>query len=79
MKINSNQQDFIKLHQGMIRTIIQERMTDYFNQVVDEPDLQRKEVLSLMVKELRMVLTMVDNICNLKDKKKNDGDDFTGV
>lgn len=78
MNITSEQQDWVKLNQGMLRKILNERMTDYFNRVVDEPDPQKKEVLSLMVKELRATLVTIDNICNFKNKKK-EGDEFTGV
>ena len=78
MKIDQNTQDFIKTHQAMLRKIVNERMQDYFNQVVDEPDSQRKEVLSLLVKEFRMALVTIDNLANLKEVKKA-GEDFTGV
>ena len=79
MKITEKQQDWIKIHQGMLRQILNERLQDYFNKVVDEENPQRKEVLSLMVKELRMTLTTIDNLCNLKDKKKETGETYTGV
>ena len=79
MKITEKQQDWIKIHQGMLRQILNERLQEYFNKVVDEENPQRKEVLSLMVKELRMTLTTIDNLCNLKDKKKETGETYTGV
>ena len=70
--------DWIKLHQGVIKDIITDRMHDYFNKVVDEPDLQRKEVLSLLVKEFRMALVAIENIAKGKDSKKPD-EEWTGV
>ena len=78
MRIETQEQDFIKTHQGMLKRIIKNRMDDYFNKVVDEPDLQRKEVLSLMVKEFRMALTMIDNFSIIK-KDKPQVEEFTGL
>ena len=78
MKLDKNEQDFIKTHQGMLKRIIENRITDYFNKVVDEPDLQRKEVLSLMVKEFRMALTTIENLSIIK-KEKPQVEEFTGV
>lgn len=76
--INTETQNFIKTHQGMLRKIVNERMQDYFNRVVDEPDLHKKEVLSLLVKEFRMALITIDNISKLKETK-NSVEEFTGI
>jgi len=78
MKIDKNEQDFIKTHRGMLNQIIQNRMADYFNKVVDETDPVRKEVLSLMVKEFRMALTMIENFGIIKKKKKQE-EPYTGI
>ena len=78
MKISNEHREFIKKSHVVLKEIISERMTDILNSVVDEEDPQKKEVLSLLVKEMRMTLTVIDNIVNLKDKKK-EGNDFTGV
>ena len=78
MKIDSIQQDWVKMHQGMIKKFLNDRMQDCFNQVVDEPDPQRKEVLSLLVKEFRKAISWVDQITSAKEDKKIDAD-FTGV
>ncbi len=78
MKFDTQEQDFIKTHQGMLKRIIKNRMDDYFNKVVDEPDLQRKEVLSLMVKEFRMALTMIENFGKIKETKPP-VEEFTGL
>ena len=78
MKITSEQKDFILRNRGMIQQILTERMNDYFNQVVDEPNSQRKEVLSMLVKEFRSALQMIENLGKQKEVKKPE-EDFTGV
>ena len=78
MKLTTEQQEWIKIHQGVLRQIISERTQDYFNQVVDEPDPHRKEILSLLVKELRMAILTIDNLSSLKEKKKP-VESYTGV
>ena len=61
MKITKDQIEWVKMNQGMLRQFVNMLKDDYFNRVVDEENLQRKEVLSLMVKDLRMAITMIDN------------------
>ena len=78
MKIEKEVQDFIKTHRGMLSKIVNERMQDYFNKVVDEPDPARKEVLSLLVKEFRMALLAIDNLSKQKEITKSE-EEFTGV
>lgn len=78
MRIDSDMQEFVKRNRGMLKKIVESRTQDYLNMVVDEPDPQRKEVFSLFVKELRLVLTAIDNIGNQKEKPKP-GETFTGV
>ena len=70
--------EWVKLNQKMLKTLIQERKTDYMNSVVDEEDTQKKAVLSLFVKELRMLERLIENIVNQKENKKPE-EDFTGV
>ena len=79
MKIDSTTHDFIKTNQGMLKRMVEMMMQDYFNRVVDEEDPQKKEVLSLMVKEFRNAIMMINNLSNLKEKKKKEGEDFTGI
>ena len=77
--IDSDSKDFIKQNQAIIKRIIKELMQDYFNRVVDEEDPHKKEVLSLMVKEFRNAIGMIENISNLKEKKESKEEEFTGV
>ena len=63
----------------MLKRMVEMMMQDYFNRVVDEEDPQKKEVLSLMVKEFRNAIMMINNLSNLKEKKKKEGEDFTGI
>ena len=76
--MNKEELDFIKTYQGMIKKIMESRMQHYFNQVVDEPDPQRKEVLSMLVKEFRAGLVGIQNIGKMKENVKP-GEEFTGV
>lgn len=78
MKLKDEQIEFIKTHRAMLESIISERMTDYFNLVVDEPDLQRKEILSLLVKEFRSALITIENFSNQKEKVER-GEEYTGL
>jgi|TARA_Y100000310_G_scaffold312222_1_gene359309 hypothetical protein len=79
MKIDSDIKDFVKTNQGMLRRILEEVKQDYLNNVVDEPDPQKKEVLSLFVKELRMIEKMINNLASLKEKKEKRDEEYTGV
>ena len=75
--INSDEREFIKNNQGMIRGLIESRLQYYLNRVVDvEPD--RREMYVLMVKELRGVLTTMETLLSGKEKKEGDKE-FTGV
>ena len=78
MKLNKQVQDWIKLNQAMLKGILKDRMNDYMNNVVDEEDPVKKQVLSLFVKELRMVERLVENISNQKEAKKPE-EEFTGM
>ena len=78
MKLNKQVQDWIKLNQAMLKVILKDRMNDYMNSVVDEEDPVKKQVLSLFVKELRMVERLVENISNQKEAKKPE-EEFTGM
>ena len=78
MKFKREQTDFIKTNQAILKQIISERIQDYFDKILEEKDTQRREVLCLMVKELKMVMGMIDNLSNLKETKKLE-ESFTGV
>ena len=78
MKLSKEVQDWIKLNQAMLKGILKDRMNDYMNNVVDEEDPVKKQVLSLFVKELRMVERLVENISNQKEAKKPE-EEFTGM
>jgi len=78
MRLNEGQRDFIKTHQGMIRQILEGRLQDYMNGVVDEPDPQKKEVLSLVAKEFRRALVTLGNVTSEKQEPEKT-DDFTGI
>ena len=53
-------------------------MQDYLNSVVDETDPQKKEVLSLFVKEMRVIQRLIDNVVNKKETKKPE-QEYTGM
>ena len=78
MKLEKATQDWIKSNQAILKRLVELRMQDYLNQVVDEEDEKMKAVLSLFVKELRMISRLIDNVIAKKDMKKPE-EKFTGM
>ena len=78
MKLEKATQDWIKSNQAILKRLVELRTQDYLNQVVDEEDEKRKAVLSLFVKELRMISRLIDNVIAKKDMKKPE-EKFTGM
>ena len=78
MKLEKATQDWIKSNQAILKKLIEDRTHDYLNQVVDEEDTTKKAVLSLFVKELRMISRLIDNVIAKKDMKKPE-EKFTGM
>ena len=78
MRLDKTTQDWIKSNQAILKRLVELRMQDYLNQVVDEEDEKRKAVLSLFVKELRMISRLIDNVIAKKDMKKPE-EKFTGM
>ena len=78
MKLDKTTQDWIKSNQAILKRLVELRMQDYLNQVVDEEDEKRKAVLSLFVKELRMISRLIDNVIAKKDMKKPE-EKYTGM
>ena len=66
------------MNQAMLKKLVEDRTHDYLNQVVDEEDTTKKAVLSLFVKELRMISRLIDNVIAKKDMKKPE-EKFTGM
>lgn len=78
MKITSSEQEFMKINRGPIKSLLEGRMTDIMNELVDEESTEKKVLLSLLVKEFRNALIMLENISNAKEKKEP-GEKFTGM
>ena len=78
MRLDKTTQDWIKSNQAILKRLVELRTQDYLNQVVDEEDEKRKVVLSLFVKELRMISRLIDNVIAKKDMKKPE-EKFTGM
>ena len=78
MKLDKTTQDWIKSNQAILKRLVELRMQDYLNQVVDEEDTTKKAVLSLFVKELRMISRLIDNVIAKKDMKKPE-EKYTGM
>ena len=78
MKLEKATQDWIKSNQAILKKLIEDRTHDYLNQVVDEEDTTKKAVLSLFVKELRMISRLIDNVIAKKDMKKPE-EKYTGM
>ena len=78
MKLEKSLQDWIKTNQTILKRIVEDRMQDYLNSVVDETDPQKKEVLSLFVKEMRVIQRLIDNVVNKKETKKPE-QEYTGM
>ena len=78
MRIDEKTRDWIRANQATLKRLIEDRTQDYLNRVVDEEDSKKKEVLSLFVKELRMIQRLIENIVNKKEDKKPDAE-FTGL
>lgn len=78
MILDSETRDWIRMNQGMLKKIVNDRMQDVFNSVVDEEDSEKKQVLSALVKEFRVALIMIENVSSQKDTKKPDKE-FTGM
>lgn len=78
MKITSEDQEFMKINRGTIKRLLEGRMTDIMNELVDEESTEKKVLLSLLAKEFRKALIMLENISNTKEKKEP-GEKFTGM
>lgn len=79
MTIDSSTRDFIKTYQGQLKKLADEFLRDYLDRVVDEEDAQKREVYVQIVKELRKVRMMIENIGSDKAPKKKPEEQFTGV
>lgn len=81
MKITKDDREWMKGNKGQLLDFLTRRMDDYKNQVIDETDPQKKEVLSMFVREMRLALRIVENVSTMKEKKKEDEttEEYTGV
>ena len=80
MKLDVNDLAFIERNIGQLKKIIESRIQDYLNRIVDETDSQKREAMCLLVKELRMAIKLVIDIQGMpKDKQKEIREKYTGV
>lgn len=78
MKIDEDTKDFVKLHRLMLKKMLNERIEDYKQKMVDAEDSEKRDTMAEVVKELQRAVSGIDTICNDKPKKEGDKD-FTGV
>jgi hypothetical protein len=81
MKFSKEEQEWVKANRLTLVPLLERRLNDYVAKLIDETDEKKSELLKMFIKEAQALIVTINNICDLKDKKKRKKDtpEFTGV
>ena len=81
MKFSKEEQEWVKANRLVLVPLLEKRLNDYVDKLINEKDEKQSELLKMFIKEAQALIVTINNICDLKDKKKRKKNDpkFTGV
>lgn len=79
MKLTKDHIEWVKSNRIIILDLLNKRKEDYIRELILEEDEIKSKVMKMWIKELEAIIITINNLCNKQEKKKQEGENFTGI